>query len=49
MFVSMIEQNVDRDPERVLIRAARRAPMLSREEECELACRALRGDRDAVA
>ena len=49
MLVSMFEQNVDRDPERALISAARRAPMLSREEERELARRALRGDRDAVA
>jgi RNA polymerase sigma-32 factor len=49
MLVAMTEEYADRDAERALIRAARRAPMLTRDEERQLARRALGGDREAVA
>ena len=45
----MSDEIIDLDSERALLRAARRAPMLTRDEERRLARRALRGDRDAMA
>jgi RNA polymerase sigma-32 factor len=45
----MIARSASTDATGALVRAARAQPMLSREEECDLARRAHRGDPDAVS